>query len=93
MKAAPERRGGDSRGAPLAHRYDSDPAIVGRVVRINGAPVPVVGVMPDGMRFPQCRRLAAAGRAGRARSAQLSVYGRLADYATTPTPSRPSPRC
>ncbi len=33
-------------------RYAADPAIVGRSIRINGAPVTVVGVMPDGFKFP-----------------------------------------
>jgi predicted permease len=65
-------------------RYDSDPAIVGRLVRINGAQVPVVGVMPDGMRFPDnadvWQPLAALDAPQDAR--QLSVYGRLADGAT-----------
>jgi hypothetical protein len=65
-------------------RYDSDPAIVGRVVRINGAQVPVVGVMPDGVRFPDnadlWQPLAALDAPPDTR--QLSVYGRLADPAT-----------
>ena len=34
-------------------RYASDPAIVGRTVRINGAPTTVIGVMPRGFTFPQ----------------------------------------
>ena len=33
-------------------RYDADPAIVGRNVRVNGVPATVIGVMPDGFRFP-----------------------------------------
>jgi predicted permease len=33
-------------------RYGSDPAIVGRTIRINGTPRVVVGVMPEGFRFP-----------------------------------------
>lgn len=41
----------------LAHsvwqaRYDGDPAIVGRTVRVNGRPTTVVGVMPPGFAFP-----------------------------------------
>ena len=65
-------------------RYDSDPGIVGRLVRINGAQVPVVGVMPDGVRFPDnadvWQPLAALDVPPDAR--QLSVYGRLAVRAT-----------
>src|SRR5205823_8428129 len=33
-------------------RYGADPAIVGRLVRLNGTPVSVVGIMPDGFRLP-----------------------------------------
>jgi predicted permease len=33
-------------------RYASDPAILGRTVRANGIPVTIVGVMPDGLKFP-----------------------------------------
>lgn len=34
-------------------RYARDPAIIGRTVRINGAPSTVIGVMPEGFSFPQ----------------------------------------
>ncbi len=34
-------------------RYGKDPAIVGRTVRLNGAPTTVIGVMPQGFSFPQ----------------------------------------
>ncbi len=34
-------------------RYAKDPAIVGRTVRMNGAPVTIIGVMPPGFTFPQ----------------------------------------
>jgi putative ABC transport system permease protein len=33
-------------------RYDADPAIIGRLVTIDGAPTTIVGVMRDGFRFP-----------------------------------------
>jgi hypothetical protein len=33
-------------------RYNADPTIVGRSVRVNGVPSTVIGVMPDGFRFP-----------------------------------------
>jgi putative ABC transport system permease protein len=33
-------------------RFDGDPAIVGRAVRLNGHATTVVGVMPDGFYFP-----------------------------------------
>ena len=34
------------------NRYGADPDVVGRVVRIDGEPSTVVGVMPEGVRFP-----------------------------------------
>jgi putative ABC transport system permease protein len=34
-------------------RYGTDPAIVGRTMRINGTPTTVIGVMPQGFSFPQ----------------------------------------
>src|ERR1041384_1288388 len=33
-------------------RYGGDPAILGRTIRINDVPTTVVGVMPEGMKFP-----------------------------------------
>jgi putative ABC transport system permease protein len=33
-------------------RYAADPAIVGRTIRLNGTQTTVVGVMPEGFRFP-----------------------------------------
>ena len=33
-------------------RFGADPAVIGRVVRMNGLPFTVVGVMPPGFRFP-----------------------------------------
>ena len=33
-------------------RYGADPGIVGRVLRLNGQPTEVVGVMPEGFHFP-----------------------------------------
>ena len=33
-------------------RFDGDPEILGRTLRVNGRPTTVVGVMPDGFRFP-----------------------------------------
>ena len=34
-------------------RYGTDPAIVGRTIRINGAPTTVIGIMPRDFSFPQ----------------------------------------
>src|ERR1044071_1459794 len=33
-------------------RYGSDPAVLGRTIRLNGVTATIVGVMPDGMKFP-----------------------------------------
>jgi predicted permease len=33
-------------------RYGNDPAVVGRSIRLNGTPATIIGVMPEGMHFP-----------------------------------------
>lgn len=33
-------------------RFGSDPAAIGRTVRVNGEPATIIGVMPDGFRYP-----------------------------------------
>ena len=66
------------------HRFDLDPQVVGRTLRINGQPATIVGVMPEGMKFPDNAgselwlpfiptdaQMAAIARA-------LRVFGRLA---------------
>jgi predicted permease len=35
------------------NRYGGDPRVVGRAIRVNGAPATIVGVMPEGFKFPQ----------------------------------------
>ena len=84
----------DRRGAPAVvvlgyrvwkGRYDSDPAVVGRSIRVNGVPSVVVGVMREGFRFPLLEDLwqplaAMPGLATERRDARtLRVFGRLAD--------------
>jgi putative ABC transport system permease protein len=34
------------------HRFDLDPNVLGRVLRVNGQPATIVGVMPERMKFP-----------------------------------------
>ncbi len=87
----------DKPGAPgvaiLAHtlwasRYGADPSIVGRTVRVDGAPAVIVGVMRDRFRFPTNTEIwrplasmpdiAGAKRTTRA----LGVFGRLEDHAS-----------
>src|SRR4051812_7667645 len=38
-------------------RYAGDPAVVGRSITVNGRPHTVIGVMPEGFRFPETQRL------------------------------------
>ncbi len=69
-------------------RYAADPSIVGRTIRVDGAPVAVIGVMPDRVRMPndadvwlplaRMPGVAAAPRGARS----LTVLGRLADART-----------
>jgi predicted permease len=33
-------------------RYGADPSVIGRVIRVNEVPATIVGVMPEGMKFP-----------------------------------------
>jgi predicted permease len=35
------------------NRYAGDPNLVGKLTRVNGKPAVIVGVMPEGMQFPQ----------------------------------------
>ncbi len=65
-------------------RYNSDPGVVGKSIRVNGRQGTIVGVMPEGFRWPTNSDVwvtmdddpsASARRAGRF----YSVLGRLAD--------------
>ncbi|HEY2433835.1 MAG TPA: ADOP family duplicated permease [Vicinamibacterales bacterium] len=84
-------------GAPLAvllsqrvwrSRYDADPAVLGRVVRVDGMAGEVVGVMPDGFSFPghadiwvPLSRMPGVETARRD-GPSLGVFGRLRDGTT-----------
>ena len=70
-------------------RYGSDPAIIGKAIRINALPVTIVGVLPNGFKWPFQHEVwvpmsqfpptfRARGRQARA----YVVYGRLADGIT-----------
>jgi len=69
-------------------RYDRDPHVIGRVLRINSSPATIVGVMPEGMKFgenegselwvPFVPTDAQLSRNVRV----LSVFGRLVDGVT-----------
>ena len=87
----------DKEGAPAValisggiwkSRYASDPAVIGKSVRVNTIPATIVGVMPDGFKWPfqsevwmpmsQRSPVFRLPRQGRS----FMVYGRLADGAT-----------
>ena len=57
FRAADERRGAPPVVMLAGHvwrdRYDADPTVIGRTIRIDGGPAEVIGVMPDGFRFPR----------------------------------------
>jgi predicted permease len=40
-------------GGVWKNRYGSDPGVIGRTVRVNDVPSVVIGVMPEGFKFPQ----------------------------------------
>ena len=67
------------------NRYSSDPRVLGRVIRVNARPATIVGVMPEGMEFPQNTAIwqplaSMQGIADQPRDARtLGVFGRLAD--------------
>jgi predicted permease len=66
------------------NRYGSNPSVIGRVVRINDVPTTVIGVMPDGFKFPFNNDLwlplgAIQGLDEQRRNARnFQVFGRLA---------------
>ena len=68
-------------------RYARDPNVIGRVIKINEVAATVIGVMPEGMRFPNnadlWRPLVAEGDDLKRRDARnLNAFGRLAAGAT-----------
>jgi putative ABC transport system permease protein len=63
-------------------RFSADPGVIGRVVRVNGRPSEVVGVMPENYTFPSNADLWVADQEDHARVDRLkaftaAVYGRL----------------
>jgi predicted permease len=63
-------------------RFDADPSVIGRVVRVNGNPAEVIGVMPKGFTFPSTADLWVANQQDPARIDRLTavpvtVIGRL----------------
>jgi putative ABC transport system permease protein len=68
-------------------RFEGDSAVIGRTVRLTGAPVTIVGVMPDGFAFPSAQelwvplRVDAAG-SGPREGMPIRIFGRLAPGAS-----------
>jgi predicted permease len=63
--------------------FNKDPAILGRVLRVNGEQATVVGVMPEGFKFPDTQDIWLPLRINplelpRGEGTTLEVYGRLA---------------
>src|ERR1051326_497925 len=67
-------------------RYGGDPAIIGRTVRLNEVPTVIVGVMPEGMKFPLGQDLwvplVPSANYQKRDSRSLLVFGRLANGVT-----------
>jgi predicted permease len=66
-------------------RYAEDPGILGKTLRIDGKPVTIVGIMPEGMEFPQNNELwiPQTRDAAQKRDARdFAVFGRLRTGAT-----------
>jgi putative ABC transport system permease protein len=68
-------------------RFDSDPAVVGRAVKLGTVTATIVGVMPEGFGFPRNERIWTPLRVSSAvltprTGPMLSVFGRLAPGAT-----------
>jgi len=63
------------------NRYAGDPTVLGRTLRVDGTPSTIVGVMPEGMRFPDNTNLwipFIPTQAQKARTARVLVaFGRL----------------
>jgi putative ABC transport system permease protein len=68
------------------NRFNGDPGVVGRAVRINGKDATLVGVMPPGFRFPRKHDIWLAlpldVSVPRAEAMSLNAFGRLRDGAT-----------
>src|SRR5688572_5703729 len=70
-----------------SERFDADPIVIGRTVRVNGKPSEVIGVMPKGYSFPATAALWVANqedpqRVSRQHSVDVQVFGRLAQGAS-----------
>ncbi|MCZ6857521.1 MAG: ABC transporter permease, partial [Gemmatimonadetes bacterium] len=65
------------------NRFDYDPGVIGQVIRASGVPRTVIGVMPEGFRFPNDHDLwvpliARSSDVARGRGTWYRTFGRLA---------------
>ena len=65
-----------------SERFNSDPKVIGRTVRVNGRSSEVIGVMPEGFGFPSRASLWVAiqqdpAKVSRLDAASVAVFGRL----------------
>lgn len=86
--AAADAAAGAEPVALIAYRtwelqFNSDPAVIGRSLRVNGVPTRIVGVMPRDFAFPSAERIwmpIVTDRAAAATSyTRLQTFGRLAE--------------
>ena len=71
-------------------RYEKDPAVLGRTMKINGRPTTIVGVMPEDFAFPQNQDLwlpliPTVDRQRRENRALWFAFGRLVEGSTIET--------
>ena len=64
------------------NRFSRDPDIIGRTIRVNARPTTIIGVMPEGFRFPELHDLwlplnVNPGELERGEGPQFQVIGRL----------------
>jgi putative ABC transport system permease protein len=68
------------------NRYGGDPEVLGRILRVNGEPATIIGVMPEGMKFPTDAVLwlpfVPTANQERRDDRPLNVFGRLRVDAT-----------
>jgi predicted permease len=67
-------------------RYGADPSMLGKTLRINGEPATIVGIMPEGMKFPLYSDLwfpfIPTATQNRRDAHMLNAFGRLRDQAS-----------
>ena len=65
------------------NRYGANPNVLGQPLRVNGRPATIIGVMPDGMKFPENTEVWApfipTADQERRSARLLNVFGRLRD--------------